>query len=70
MWNMILITVILLVVSLSNKAHAHESKVDKAIDRHELLVEENLQFQKHLSPLTDSATAERMVRKNYHNQLC
>ncbi|PSS04879.1 CTD small phosphatase-like protein [Actinidia chinensis var. chinensis] len=47
-------------VSLSNKAHAQESKVDKAIDHHELLVEENLQFQKHLSPLTDSSTAERM----------
>ncbi|XP_057462516.1 uncharacterized protein LOC130752705 isoform X4 [Actinidia eriantha] len=47
-------------VSLSDKAHAQESKVDKAIDHHELLVEENHQFQKHLSPLTDSATAERM----------
>ncbi|XP_057471629.1 uncharacterized protein LOC130760363 isoform X2 [Actinidia eriantha] len=47
-------------VSLSYKVHAQESKVDKAIDHRELLVEENLQFQKHLSPLTDSATAERM----------
>ncbi|XP_057462513.1 uncharacterized protein LOC130752705 isoform X2 [Actinidia eriantha] len=44
----------------SEDAHAQESKVDKAIDHHELLVEENHQFQKHLSPLTDSATAERM----------
>jgi CTD small phosphatase-like protein 2 len=51
-------------ISLGNKVHAQENIDDVAVDHHELLVDENLPFQKHLSPLVDSATAGRMVRKN------
>lgn len=47
-------------ISLGNKVHAQENIDDVAVDHHELLVDENLPFQKHLSPLVDSATAGRM----------
>lgn len=47
-------------ISLGNKVHTQENIDDVAVDHHELLVDENLPFQKHLSPLVDSATAGRM----------
>uniref|UniRef100_A0A5B6ZQL3 FCP1 homology domain-containing protein n=1 Tax=Davidia involucrata TaxID=16924 RepID=A0A5B6ZQL3_DAVIN len=47
-------------VSLCNKVHAQETGGDEAIDHHELLDGENLQFQKQLSPLIDSVTVGRM----------
>ncbi|XP_059669242.1 uncharacterized protein LOC132314373 isoform X2 [Cornus florida] len=40
--------------------HAQDIGGDEVIDCNELLNGDNLQFQKQLSPLTDSATAERM----------
>ena len=57
----LLITLIVLVVSLCNKVYAQEIEDDKAIDHHELIDEENLQL--------NSATAGRMVRRNYNIQL-
>ncbi|KAL6992317.1 hypothetical protein U1Q18_010423 [Sarracenia purpurea var. burkii] len=47
-------------VCLSNETHAIENRDDRTVGSHELFIEEHLQFQKHLLPLTDPATAERI----------
>ncbi|KAA8514993.1 hypothetical protein F0562_018220 [Nyssa sinensis] len=47
-------------VSLCNNVHARDIGGDEAIDHHELLDGENLQFQKPLLPLIDSVTVGRM----------
>lgn len=62
-WDPLLITTIVVIVSLSDKVHAQENIEDVAIDHHEVLTEENLHSEKHLLPIIDSATFGRMVRK-------
>lgn len=61
-WDPLLITPIVVVVSLSDKVHAQENIDDVAVD--EVRAEENLPSEKHQLPIIDSATSRRMVRKS------
>ncbi|XAR66661.1 Phosphoprotein phosphatase [Bertholletia excelsa] len=44
----------------NNKVHTQEIATDESIDHHQLRYEENFRIQKHVAPLTDSATDGRM----------